>query len=158
MLRLDGAAATWANALLMEVSERKRVPYTWGEFCTKIIARFEFVTKNEEARWELKELCQSGKAAGYTAKFQELRSRLPTMIDEEAFLAYLAGLNSNLREQVGAHVRGNLEEAITMAHRIEFYQGSDSSKGKGQAIKKFQKKKKGSVNQIQGNLQGRRLK
>ena len=37
------------------------------------------------------------------------------MTDEEAFSVYLAGLNPYLREQVGAHVRGNLEEAIAMA-------------------------------------------
>ena len=40
-LRLDGAAATWDNAVLFEVCERKRVPYTWDEFRTHMIARFE---------------------------------------------------------------------------------------------------------------------
>ena len=55
-LRLDGAAATWANALLFEVSKGKRMPYTWEEFHTHMIARFEFVAENEEARWELREL------------------------------------------------------------------------------------------------------
>ena len=48
-MRLDGAIATWANALLLEVSERKRMPYTWDEFYTHMITRFEFVTENEEA-------------------------------------------------------------------------------------------------------------
>ena len=120
-LRLDRAAATWANALRLEVSEGKRMPYTWEEFRRHMIARFESVTENEEARRELRELRQTGRVAGYTAKFQELKSRLPTMMDEEAFSVYLAGLNPHLREQVGAHVRGNLEEAIGMAQRIEIY-------------------------------------
>ena len=43
------------------------------------------------------------------------------MTDEEAFSVYLAGLNPHLREQVGVLVRGNLEEAIAMAQRIEIY-------------------------------------
>ena len=43
------------------------------------------------------------------------------MTDKEAFLVYLAGLSLHLREQVGAHVRGNLEEAIALASRIEIY-------------------------------------
>ena len=55
-LRLDGVAVTWANALLLEVSEGKRMPDTWEEFRRHIIARFESVTKNEEARRELREL------------------------------------------------------------------------------------------------------
>ena len=152
-LRLDGAAATWANALLLEVSEGHRMPYSWEEFRTKMIARFESVTENEEARRELRELRQIGRVAGYTAKFQELRSRLPSMTDEEAFSVYLAGLNSHIREQVGAHVKGNLEEAITMAQRIEIYRGGDS-KNKGQSSKKFQKKNKNSVNQVQGQPSG----
>ena len=80
-----------------------------------MIARFESVTENEEAWRDLRELRQTGRVAGYTAKFQELKSRLPTMADEEAFSVYLAGLNPHLREQVGAHVIGNLEEAIAMA-------------------------------------------
>ena len=119
-LRLDGAAATWANALLLEVSERKRMPYTWDEFRTHMIARFEFVTENEEARRELRELHQTRRVAGYTTKFQELKSRLPTMTDEESFSVYLAGLNPHLREQVGAHVRGNLERLLPWPRGLKY--------------------------------------
>ena len=97
-MRLDGAAATWANALILEVSEGKRMPYTWEEFRRHMIARFESVTKNEEARRELRELHQTGRVASYIAKFQELKSRLPTMTDEETFSVYLAGLSPHLRE------------------------------------------------------------
>ena len=55
-LRLDGVAATWANALFLEVSEGKRMPYTWEEFDRHRIAHFESVTENEEARWDLRDL------------------------------------------------------------------------------------------------------
>ena len=75
------------------------------------------------------------------------------MTDEEAVSVYLAGLSSHIREQVGAHVKGNLEEAITMAQRIEIYRGGDS-RNKGQSSKKFQKKNKNSVNQVQGQPSG----
>ena len=82
-LRLDGAAATWAKALLLEVSEKKRMPYTWAEFRTHTIARFESVTKNEEVRWELRKLCQTRRVVGYTTKLQEQKCRLLTMMDKE---------------------------------------------------------------------------
>ena len=49
---------------------------------------------------------------------------------------------------MGAHVRGNLEEAIAMSQRIEAYRGGNS-KTKGQAVKRFQKNKKGLVSQVQ---------
>ena len=68
-LRLDGAAGTWANALLLEVSESKRMPYTWDEFHTRMIPRFESVIKNEEAQRELRELCRTRRVAGCTTKF-----------------------------------------------------------------------------------------
>ena len=69
-----------------------------------MITHFEFVTENKEAQRELRELRQIGRVAGYTAKFQELKSRLPTIMDEEAFSVYLARLNPYLREEVGTHV------------------------------------------------------
>ena len=68
-LRLDGAGATWANGLLLEVSERKRMPCTWNEFHTYMIARFESITENEEAWRELRELPQTRRVVGYIAKF-----------------------------------------------------------------------------------------
>ena len=95
--------------------------YTWEDFRRHMIACFESVTENEEAQRELRKLRQAGRVAGYTAKFQELKNRLPTMADEEAFSVYLTGLNPHLREQVGAHVTRNMEEAIAMAQRIEIY-------------------------------------
>lgn len=71
-----------------------------------MIARFEFVTKNEEACKELCELCQTGRVARYIAKLEESQSQLLGMADEEAFSTYLVGLDSHLHEQMGAHVRG----------------------------------------------------
>ena len=68
-LRLDGAAATWVNALFLEVSEGKWMPYTWEEFSRHMSARFEFVTKNEEAWRELRKLSQTRRVVGYTTKF-----------------------------------------------------------------------------------------
>ena len=65
-MKLDEAAMTWANALLLEVPERKRMPYTWDEFHICMIAHFESVTKNEEARRELRELRQTRRVAGCT--------------------------------------------------------------------------------------------
>ena len=58
-----------------------------------MIAHFESITENEEARWEFRELRQIGRVVGSIAKFRELKCRLPTMMDEELFSVYLAGVN-----------------------------------------------------------------
>lgn len=67
------------------------------------------------------------------------------MTNKEVFSAYLGGLNSRLHEQVGAHVQGNLEQAIAMAQQIDVYWDGNVGKGKGQTVKKFKKQKKGYV-------------
>ena len=77
------------------------MPYTWDEFYTHMITCFESVTENEEARWEVRELCQTGRVASYTTKSQELKSRLPIMTDEEAFSVYLARLNPHWENKWG---------------------------------------------------------
>ena len=66
-------------------------------------------------------MSQTGRVASYMAKFQELKGKLSTVSDEEAFSVCVSGLKPHLREQVGAHAKGNLEEAITTAQRIEIY-------------------------------------
>ena len=76
-LRLDGLAATWANAQLLEVSKRKRMPYIWDEFHTHMIAHFESITDNEEVRRELREVCQTRRVASYRAKFSGTKKQAP---------------------------------------------------------------------------------
>ena len=55
---------------------------------------------------------------GYVQKFQELQYRLLGMTDEEAFHAFISGLQPHLQEHVGAHVQGDLEAAIAMAQHV----------------------------------------
>lgn len=49
------------------------------------------------------------------------------MIEEEAYSAYLSGFQPDLHEHVSTHMRGNLEEAIAMAQRLQEYSGNSSS-------------------------------
>lgn len=58
---------------------------------------------------------EARKVVGYTQKLQELHSKLLTMIEEEAYSTFPLGLHLHLREQVGTHMHGNLEETIAMA-------------------------------------------
>ena len=73
------------------------------------------------------------------------------MIDEEAFHAFLFGLEPHLQEHIGAHVQGDLEAAIAMAQCLEAYRGGDMAKMSGKGPKKFRNQKKGNVAQVEGS-------
>ena len=76
------------------------------------------------------------------------------MTDEEAFHAFLSGLQPHLQDHVGAHVQGDLEAAIAMAQRLEVYRGGDGAKTSGKGPKKFRNQKKGNVAQVKGSSSG----
>ena len=154
-MRVEGAASSWVNAVLQEISEGCRPVFrTWAQFRDAMVQRFEPVTEVEEARKQLRALRQTGRVAGYIQKFQELQYRLPGMTDEEAFHAFLSGLQPHLQEHVGAHVQGDLEAAIAMAQRLEVYRGGDGAKTSGKGPKKFKNQKKGNVAQVEGSSSG----
>ena len=154
-MRVEGAASSWVNAVLQEISEGRRPVFrTWAQFRDAMVQRFEPVTEVEEARKQLRALRQTGRVAGYVQKFQELQYRLPGMTDEEAFHAFLSGLQPHLQEHVGAHVQGDLEAAIAMAQRLEVYRGGDGAKTSGKGPKKFKNQKKGNVAQVEGSSSG----
>ena len=65
------------------------------------------------------------------------------MTDEEAFHAFLSGLVPHLQEHVGAHVQGDLEQAMAMAQRLEAYSRGEGAKTSGsKGSKKFEKQNK----------------
>ena len=92
-MRVEGAASSWVNAVLQEISEGRRpVFHTWAQFRDAMVQRFEPVTEVEEVRKQLRALRQTGRVVGYVQKFKELQYRLPRMADEEAFNAFIFGL------------------------------------------------------------------
>ena len=97
----------------------------------------------------MRALRQTGRVRGHIQKFQELQYRLPDMLAEEAFHAFLCG-SPNLQEHVGAHVHGDLEVAMAMAQRLEVYRGGGRAKAGGEkkgSGGKFKKQnKKGCCN------------
>ena len=92
-MRVEGAASSWVNAVLQDVAAGRRAAFlTWRQFTQAMVHRFEPVTETEEAQKQLRALRQTGRVSGYIQKFQELQYRLPNMMAEEAFHAFLTGL------------------------------------------------------------------
>lgn len=82
----------------MEAVNYIRLMYIQEEFRDKMIQRFESVMENEEAHNDLRELKQTGWVSRYTKNFQDLQIRLLTMTQEEAYSAYLSGMQPHLCE------------------------------------------------------------
>ena len=73
------------------------------------------------------------------------------MTDEEAFHAFISGLQLHLPEHVGTHVQGDLQAAIAMAQHLEVYGGGDGAKTTSKGPKKLKNHKKGNVAQVEGS-------
>ena len=60
-MRVEGAASSWVNAVLQEISEGCRPVFrTWAQFRDAMVQRFKPVTEVEEARKQLRALRQTG--------------------------------------------------------------------------------------------------
>ena len=96
-MRVEGAASSWVNAVLQDISEGRRpVFHTWAQFRDAMVQRFEPVMEVEEAHKQRQGLRQTSRVAGYAQKFRELQYRLLGMTDEEAFHAFISGLQPHL--------------------------------------------------------------
>ena len=68
-MRVEGAASSWVNAVLQEISEGHRPVFrTWAQFRDAIVQQFKPVTEIEEAHKQLRALRQTGRVAGYVQK------------------------------------------------------------------------------------------
>ena len=119
-----------------------------------MIAAFEPITADEEARRQLRTFTQTGRVSGYVTKFRELQYKLPEMTAAEAFSAFVAGLKPAIRQHVGAHVHGDLAAAMEMALRQDLFQTAETDKTKENKDKKKTPGKKGNVTSIEGEQSG----
>ena len=123
---------------------------TWETLKADMISSFEPSTGEEQARKQLRTLTQVGRVTGYVNRFRELQYKLPGMTMAEAYSAFLAGLTPQIRQHVGAHVDGDLEEAIKMALRLDLYR-AEGEKSKGSEKPVHPKPRKQGVHNVEGN-------
>ena len=126
----------------------------------EFICTFEPTTDAELARQMLEGFKQTGRVAGYVARFRKLSGVIWDMSASEHYRAFMRGLKPHIRQYVGPNVRGDLDAAILMAEQFDLYASQDSStQGKGKTQtgqgKGQQKQKKGAINVIdQATLAG----
>ena len=133
---LEGAALTWYNGNRQQIRENSRVDWAnYADFRNELLTAFEPMSEVERARAAIRNLRQMGRVTGYIQKFRDLRFQIPDMGNPEAYSHFVAGLNPDIRMQIGVHIqRNDLEAAIAMAEKIDCYQrveaGKNVQKGK----------------------------
>ena len=121
-----------------------------------IAENFAPLDDEEDARRQLKQLRQTGRVAGYTAKFNELTYWIPGLTDRDKFSADHLGLIPRLQAEVGLRLEGDAERTVdratAVATRAEEYLKLKYSGKEGEPKKP--QKPKGAVNVAQSNKEG----
>ena len=94
---------------------------TWDVFTAAMIQDFEPATVVEEARQQILNLRQTGRANGYVQWFRELLYKVPTMMEEESYTLFVRGLKADVRTSVGVNVPAGLEAAMAWAQRVDLW-------------------------------------
>jgi hypothetical protein len=125
--RLRDAARLWWNAL---GSEGKRAIVGVGSLAAALRARFQPITAAHTARVQLDKLQQGSRSINdYIADFQRLRTRLPTMAEDDALHAFKRGLRSDIASELRKQRVATLEDAISLASHV----GSEAAPAAGRS-------------------------
>ena len=151
--RLEGHALSWYSSHTRRTDLGEPADWrSWTEFCGALRRTFAPLDDEEDARRQLKELRQTGRVAGYTAKFNELCYRIPGLTEKDKFSAYHLGLVPKLQAEVGLRLEGDtqrtVDRATTVATRAEEYLKLHYSKKDGDGKKTGPQKQKGAVNVV----------
>jgi hypothetical protein len=117
MSSLTGPALDW----LCSREDEGDVPSSWEELVAALRTRFQPVLAADVARAQLDHLKQGARqsAQDYITAFRALLPAVPTMSADDRRHRFLAGLRPQLGAQVRAQGPQTLEDAITVAARID---------------------------------------
>jgi hypothetical protein len=107
---------------------------TYVAFIEAVNGRFRSVIDSDKAAEELYEIKQKeGQAVtGYTDRFQQLVIRVPDMAERDRVRHFQRGLHLQLQQKVKEHRPNTLEDAITLAIRLEGTLGKKKYEGAGE--------------------------
>ena len=114
--RLRDAARLWWNAL---GSEGKRAISSAEQLAAAMRARFQPITAAHTARVQLDKLQQGSRSINeYIADFQRLRTRLPSMAEDDALHAFKRGLRADISSELRKQRVTTLADAIDLAAHV----------------------------------------
>lgn len=113
-------AALWFEAWFRSRMYKENAPafLTWEEFATTMRTTFLPPNHDQHLRSRLDALVQSGRVSDYIFEFRNIQLEL-NMNDAEAIHAFVRGLRPMTQMQVRARDPGSLDDAISLADRLE---------------------------------------
>ena len=117
--RLEGHVSSWFSAQQKSIQQGQRTPWlSWEQYSQDLIKTFAPLDEEEDARRQLKELKQTGRVSGYTAKFNELCYKVPDMTEKDKFSMYFLGLVPRLQGEVGLRLEDNTQRTVDNATKV----------------------------------------
>ncbi|GKC98146.1 putative reverse transcriptase domain-containing protein, partial [Tanacetum coccineum] len=118
---LQGPALTWWNAKVATMGLETVNQMHWTEMkqlMTAEFCRMEKVQRMEHELWNLK--VKEYNIVAYTQRFNESALMCPIMVEPERVKvdAYIRGLTDNIKGEVTTSKPANLNEALSMAHKL----------------------------------------
>lgn len=116
--QLKGEAKLWwrRNKLRMDGAQ----PFTsFDALCDGLMKRFQPINSVVVARDRIASLKQTSSVVKYVDAFNALQLQIPDMNHSEAFDRFTRGLKPDLQKWINVHDVTELEEAISLAHKME---------------------------------------
>ena len=115
----DNAAVWWRNLVATRQASGNQPLQNWTEFQTAVTKQFKPVNAEKTARDRLANLRQMYSVEAYVHAFRTIVLEIPSMTEEEKLDKFLRDLKNDIRIQVELQSPNTMEEAATLAERVD---------------------------------------
>lgn len=132
-----GPAATWWYNKVYNATEAEKVTWeNWETFCVLVKAEFEPVNPVRIARRRLDGVKQRFSVQQYVREFREITQQIPGITAEELLHRFISGLKEVVQREVDKAEPINLEQAIRMAEKVDYYEMKTKSRNEAIRVEK----------------------
>ena len=118
-----GPAATWwFNKMGAANAEEILALSNWNTFAEILKKEFEPVNPIRVARRRLDELKQRFSVQQYVKDFRDITQQIPGITSEELLHRFITGLKENIKREVDKSEPVDLEIAIRLAEKVDYYE------------------------------------
>lgn len=109
----------WRYEVEASKSGGPALPSTWAEWCALIVAKFEPINAERNARDKMASLRQTGSVTSFAIALQNLMLKTPSMHADDRKHRFIQGLKPHIQRELSIREPVDLREAVNMAERID---------------------------------------
>ena len=121
--RVSFAAALLRDAALvwwqLQQAQHGAVMWTWDMFKAGLLAEFQAIDPERQARDKLRKLRQQGSVVDYAREFRKCLLYIPSMSENDKIYQFTAGLKYGVAKEVAVRGLTTLNEVIATAERLD---------------------------------------